>query len=894
VEVSALDEERAQQAVELTELVWREVRELLLVQLLEWLVEGFGAPLPFRRDADLDHAPVAGRALARHQTGLFHAVDQPRDVGDALQQLVPDLLARAGLQRPAQQDAERVELRLGQPAGLEDLRGLHVEGFVGLQQRQVGAVLEGGRSFLGGLHGFNCLHSIRHNKHSVESRSHFLCEAPPNRILGPCRLGSTGPGRHAAAPRRRRAPPMTRRSLFGTFALLLLLAGLARFADGWRPDNRISSWTSSGEGALVLERLGAAYGGDEFLLLRVEHASDGTTLAWADSLGLRLGELEASARVVDPLHLPGAGDAFSPATDRLTAALARPIVRELRLASAAHLDFVVALQPGASPEARAEVAELVAEIRGEAEERGNRAIAAGHPLVSAALDREAARVDRSFAPLLVVLAVLLLAVLKRSLSLALVTVLPAALASVGTRAALHTLGWPSNLVLVAVGPLVFVIVLAASLHYASAFRRGIDAHLSPPQAARAGLHEVLRASLLAALTTAVGFGVFATSDVEAVRRLGIAAAGGIAVGTPLALFCLRRLLPGLRVASRTARESNALAGLAVHAARHKPLVIAGALAIAAGALFGLRGLRAGTNALDYFPAGDPLLEAFLELEADHVGLSAIEVLVEGVPAEELARGSLGEQLDVIDPTRPVFGPELVLRDLNHVARATAPFLLGTALRESGRAALTEPHGARWTVFLPTADADSTRALADRAREIAVAAHPDAHVRLGGSLLGALDMQAALLATLATSLALTVLATGLLFTLVTRKPRELATAFLVNLFPVAVVMLVNRLCYASLDASTVMVAAVVLGLAVDNTLHLVFAGQHGGKQLAFARVAEPAALGGAALALGFSSLALSGFAPTMHFGILVATGVVAALIGDFVLLPALWLPRSKRD
>ncbi|MCA8981072.1 MAG: RND transporter, partial [Planctomycetes bacterium] len=111
------------------------------------------------------------------------------------------------------------------------------------------------------------------------------------------------------------------------------------------------------------------------------------------------------------------------------------------------------------------------------------------------------------------------------------------------------------------------------------------------------------------------------------------------------------------------------------------------------------------------------------------------------------------------------------------------------------------------------------------------------------------------------------------------------------FPVAVVMLVNRLCYASLDASTVMVAAVVLGLAVDNTLHLVHARQHGGTTLAFARVAEPAALGATALALGFGSLALSGFAPTMHFGILVATGVGAALVGDFVLLPALWLRRS---
>jgi uncharacterized protein len=892
--VSALDEERAEQPIQLPQLVLGEVRELPFVQLEERLVEGFGTPLPLVRDADLDHPAVVRRALARHEPRLLHAVDQARDVGNALQELVPDLLTGAGLRRGAQQDAEGVELGLGQSAGLEDLEGLGLEGLVGLDERQVGAVHEGGRSFLGGLHGVNCQHSVRYNNHSVESRSENLSPTPREPRSRPLQPWFERPGppcwRPAAAP----APPMTRRSLLGILALALTLAGLARFADGWRPDNRISSWTSSGEGARVLERLDAAYGGDEFLLLRVEHGSDGAALEWADALGARLGGLEAAARVVDPLHLPGAAGADSPPADRLRAALQRPLVRELRLAGAEHLDFVVALRPGASPEARAEVAALIDAIRTESAAHGHRAIAAGHPLVSAALDHQAARVDRNFAPLLVLLAMCLLAVLQRSVPLAIATVLPAAIASVGTRAALHAAGWPSNLVLVAVGPLVFVIVLAASLHYAAAFRRGIDAHLTAPQAARAGLHEVLRASLLAALTTAVGFGVFATSDVEAVRRLGIAAAGGIALGTPLGIFCLRGLFAGLRVDRRMSKQSNLLVGLAQHAARRKPLVVVGALAIAAGAVFGVRGLRAGTNALDYFPAGDPLRDAFLELEAEHAGLSAIEVLVEGVPAAELARGTLDEQLDELDPVHTVFGPELVLRDLKHVAGSTAPLLLGTALRESGRAALTEPHGARWTVFLPTADAEVTRALAERAREIAAAAYPDARVRLGGSLLGALDMQAALLATLATSLALTALVTGLLFMLVTRKPRELATAFVVNLFPVAVVMLVNRLCYASLDASTVMVAAVVLGLAVDNTLHLVFAGQHGGKQLAFARVAEPAALGGAALALGFSSLALSGFAPTVHFGVLVASGVAAALVGDFVLLPALWLPRDPRS
>lgn len=684
------------------------------------------------------------------------------------------------------------------------------------------------------------------------------------------------------------------RTWIGLLGLALALLGLAVVADGWRPDNRIQNWTRRGEGAEVLARLEAAYGGDEFVLLRVEHGGDPTAIGWTDEVGLQVREAPAVARVLNPLRLPGSRDhdgasAFpnpDVARARLDAALERPLVRELGLASGAHVDIVLALHAHASPEERADLARRIADRRADSATLGIELLAAGHPLLAAALDEEAARVDRNFAPLLVVLAVVALALLQRSIALALVACMPAALASVGTRAALVAIGWPSNLVLVAVGPLVFVIVLAAGLHYVAAFRRWIDAGASCDQAARAGLRDVGPAAALAALTTSVGFGVFVVSDVEAVRRLGLAAAGGIAVGTPIAYAALRALLPGLHLTPRRDVHTHPLAQLARRAEGRRGVVAGLAFAVAACAVVGVRGLSAETNALDYFPVDHELRDAFTRLEASGAGLSAFEVLVEGEDAVALARGGLGARLDELDPARPVFGPELVRRDLEHVAGPGAALGLPTALRETGRAARVAPAGARWTVFLPTTDAETTRAIADEARAAAESIAPGARVRLGGSLLGALEMQAALLTTLGTSLGLTALVSGLLFLLVTRSPRTWCAAAFVNAFPVAVVALVDRLTIARLDASTVMVAAVVLGLAVDNTLHLVHAFERGGRRAAFAKVAEPAFLGGAALALGFAGLAFSGFAPTAHFGLLVATGVGAAVIADFALLPAL--------
>jgi predicted RND superfamily exporter protein len=95
----------------------------------------------------------------------------------------------------------------------------------------------------------------------------------------------------------------------------------------------------------------------------------------------------------------------------------------------------------------------------------------------------------------------------------------------------------------------------------------------------------------------------------------------------------------------------------------------------------------------------------------------------------------------------------------------------------------------------------------------------------------------------------------------------------------------------------MVAAAVLGLAVDNTFHLMYAAgtaqpvRMRAALRAFERVGRAAAISSAALALGFLILALSGFAPTARFGLLCAVGAASALLADLVVLPARWI-RSR--
>jgi hypothetical protein len=160
----------------------------------------------------------------------------------------------------------------------------------------------------------------------------------------------------------------------------------------------------------------------------------------------------------------------------------------------------------------------------------------------------------------------------------------------------------------------------------------------------------------------------------------------------------------------------------------------------------------------------------------------------------------------------------------------------------------------------------------------------------------LAMQTKLIGTLATSLLLTVLATGLLFLVVARDARSLTAALVTNLVPTAATLGVAALLRFPLDGATVMVAAVVLGLAVDNTFHLMHAaGSHGGlrdRLRSFDKVGDAAATSSVALSLGFLSLVAAGFAPTARFGALCAAGAAAALIADLVVLPAFWCVSTR--
>jgi hypothetical protein len=124
----------------------------------------------------------------------------------------------------------------------------------------------------------------------------------------------------------------------------------------------------------------------------------------------------------------------------------------------------------------------------------------------------------------------------------------------------------------------------------------------------------------------------------------------------------------------------------------------------------------------------------------------------------------------------------------------------------------------------------------------------------------------------------------------------------NLAPLFFVFVVMGTLGISLDVATVLIAGVILGITVDDTIHLY----HGymqrvrrGVSPVFAIIRSMETLGRAVIAISvvliaqFSLLGLSDYRPTAHFGTLCAVGLFSGQVFELLLMPALLGLRLRK-
>ncbi len=499
----------------------------------------------------------------------------------------------------------------------------------------------------------------------------------------------------------------------------------------------------------------------------------------------------------------------------------------------------------------------------------------GFPVVDEAVGEMIRRDQRILLPLSVVVMGLLLVVMFRD-----ITGLLAPMASVGL-AVVWTLGiyaWQGNslnVVTSLLAPVVMILALTTAVHVVDAYRSCRNGATGPGDAAAKALRRVWRPCLFSALTTAAGLGSLACSSTPAVRLFGIYGSLGTLLACVFGLTVIPMLLtlPVLNGTSECPTTSRGLVRavlkgcyrLGWHQTRQLGRLIGGVSILA---LIGLARLHSNTNLIDYLPRQSPLVQASLMVDRDLLGVNALEcqvTLPASKPVDEISLHTQREQF-----VQAASG----IKGLNGIVPGPGGLDFTFRVRALGS------HQAQ-SLFADL-QALGTRYFG-----------PGTSLRFDGDFYRMVRQSSRLVSDLLRSFGLALAIITILIGIQLRSFRATGLALILNILPVLWIFGLMGLTGIDLSVGTAMIACVVLGLAVDYSIHYLsclkrlrqschlrsirLTTWHVGPALLFSTCI---------LAAGFSVGAAGSFRPTVHFALFTALAMTAALFCNMTILPAL--------
>jgi len=436
---------------------------------------------------------------------------------------------------------------------------------------------------------------------------------------------------------------------------------------------------------------------------------------------------------------------------------------------------------------------------------------------------------------------------------------------------------------------------------------------------------------LTALTTAFGLGSLGVSEVPAVRQFGLFAALGVLISLLLCLTLMPAVLslldpPPPRHDWPRSRLRPWLAGAASLAVRRPGSVLAVAAATTVLALGGVLRLESNTDLVRFLGPRAELRRDTMFIDRHLVGANALELIVERADGSPLDRPEDMSRLDAFltrlealpSVTSALGIPGLVAqvnRAENDLPRAVLPAdhdsllavidLIEAAEQQDDVRRLVTPDfrrariGVRVHAIGSRAGLDLLERMAQAARECLGS---DYRVTPTGEFYRVIVDSTHLVANQLRSFALALVTVFLLIGLAFRDPRLLLAALIPNLLPIAWAFGLMGWAGIDLSVATAMVASVVLGIAVDGTIHYLerFRRLHRGEvadavRETTLRTGRVLAMASLVLALGFWVGALGSFRPTVYFSLLTGGTILFALICDLLVLPACltWIrPRPR--
>jgi predicted RND superfamily exporter protein len=558
---------------------------------------------------------------------------------------------------------------------------------------------------------------------------------------------------------------------------------------------------------------------------------------------------------------------------------------------------------------------------------------AGTPVDGLATDEESVRSLERYCLPSVAISLVLCCLCLRSVWLSWPILAVGALGQGAMLASIYFCGITMNAILIVLPALVFVLTVSAGVHLVNYFYDELRG-ACPEAAITRALHKGWGPCTLAAVTTAIGLGSLMVSDVGPVRHFGALAACGV-LGTLLLLFLVlpgamqvRLLYAGRRAGTVKRREADRSNGGVDAWERAAGTVCRFASWISIACLLGLMlcgaglfWLRSSVNTISLLSPESRVVRDYRWFEK-HIGpLVPVEVVLRFDPTctlDQLQRMELVQaaqdeigKIEILDgamsaasffPTIPRPGglrqtirrtvlrrmiesrqEELVDSQYLHIGDGRESWRISARV-SSGKGLDYQkfPEQLRGRVGPVISDCDQC-------------GDGDVQATYTGVTQVVHEIERALLGDLFDSFLTALVLITIVMAIALRSIPAGLVAMVPNVFPTAILFGTMGWLGRAVDIGTVMTASVALGVAVDGTCHFLKWFRH---EMAAGRsrhraVAHAYRHCGRALvqttvicALGMLIFTLSGFLPVRNFSVMFLLLLVAALVGDLVVLPAL--------
>lgn len=472
-------------------------------------------------------------------------------------------------------------------------------------------------------------------------------------------------------------------------------------------------------------------------------------------------------------------------------------------------------------------------------------------------------------------------------------------------------------------PLTMALAASLLIHFWSALRLAHKHGLRQREAVDWAIALVRKPSLMATTMATLGLASLALTPITPIRDFGLAAAAGAVLGYLVVMHLLPPIL-GRWFRGEMTHDAQgmrwidiAIAHLPEWGIRRAGSVIIVVALVSAGTLALISQIRVDTDMLNFFKPDHPLIRSTKAIEQKIAGVTPLEIVVEADRTDALKDPVLIKQLADLRQwleARPEIDRAIALPDvIEEMHRAFNDGDPAYRIVPDNRELIAQYlllYDGRDLYDLVNHDFDTARIVMsvnvhETSKVVALVEQLEAHLasqtRPGitytvagfGRLLA--DQENLLVQGQINSLAGALLTIFLMFSLMFRSLKAGLICLLPNLSPVVFTYAILVLLGLRLDIATALIAAVAIGVAVEDTIHL-YSGylrardkNHGTVRsllISYRHAGGPSIATTLVLLMTFALFGLSSFRPTQHFGLLTLVGLFGAMCLNLLLLPAL--------